>query len=132
MTNSTVSILLQKAENDLKVAITLLNADEVFPDSIAFHIQQSMEKNLKAYLLSQLSPIDKTHDLIALLRQCVKIDTAFEEFIIPLVNKMNDFAVQIRYDYVPDVNIDLLIAAHAEASRIQDMVLTKIFSSGEV
>jgi len=41
MTNATVRMLLNKAEHDLKVAHTLLHADVLYHDIIAFHIQQS-------------------------------------------------------------------------------------------
>lgn len=70
MTYATVRMLLTKAENDLKVTHTLLHTDELYNDIIAFHIQQSMEKNLIAYLVSQLITVDKTHDLIVLHKRC--------------------------------------------------------------
>jgi HEPN domain-containing protein len=117
---------MHKAKNDLLVADTLLHTETLYQDSIAFHIQQSMEKYLKAFLISNNINIEKTHDLLILIKRCENIDSDFSEFIVPLVNKINDFAVQVRYDEVSDLNLDLLYASYHQAARLQNLILTKL------
>jgi HEPN domain-containing protein len=55
-------ILLEKAGNDLKLAEIGLQYDAP-TDTIAFHLQQTAEKTLKALLASRAIVYPKTHDL---------------------------------------------------------------------
>jgi len=66
-----------------------------------FSAQQSVEKALKAFLLSQGKTIHKIHDLGALLESCRAIDPSFEsirETVLPLV----DYYLQTRYPDMGD------------------------------
>jgi len=46
---------------------------------VCYHCQQSAEKALKAYAIAKGEPLMKTHDLEALLEQCVKHDEQFND-----------------------------------------------------
>ncbi len=71
---------LQKAREDLRlVEKELKTADPVY-DAVAFHIQQFVEKYLKAFLISQEREIKKTRNIDYLLKQCIKLDSDFEAF----------------------------------------------------
>lgn len=59
-------VLLEKAGNDLKLAEIGLVHDAP-TDTVAFHLQQTAEKILKALLASRTIVYPKTHDLDELL-----------------------------------------------------------------
>jgi HEPN domain-containing protein len=83
----------------LMSAQRLLEIEPMILDSACFHSQQSIEKNLKAYLIYQGKDIEKTHNIIFLLDECADFDPIFA-FIDP--GNINAYAVQGRY---PDSNI---------------------------
>jgi HEPN domain-containing protein len=60
--------LLALAEKDYKAALILARAADAQMDAAGFHLQQAVEKSLKAW--SALKGVDypKTHDLSLLLR----------------------------------------------------------------
>lgn len=97
MTNSHqtfVKAWLIKAENDLASAERLINIEPSILDTACFHCQQSVEKNLKAFLIANSIEPKRTHDIKELLNECAKIDPVFDT-INPM--RMDDFSVDIRY-----------------------------------
>jgi len=77
----------------------LLEIEPMILDTACFHCQQAVEKYLKAYLIYNELPIEKTHDIIFLLNQCANFDPIFAT-IDPL--DINSYAVNGRY---PDANL---------------------------
>ena len=68
--NDEVAEWLSKAEDDLRVAERIASWDDLPQfDAIAFHCQQSIEKLMKAALLSRGVVPPKVHDLPELLRR---------------------------------------------------------------
>jgi len=65
-------------------------------DGICFHYQQCAEKYLKARLCEAEIPFGKTHDLVALLEQALKVEPNWEIFREDLAY-LSDFAVAFRY-----------------------------------
>ena len=65
-------------------------------DGICFHYQQCAEKYLKARLCEAEIPFGKTHDLVALLEQVLKVEPNWEIFREDLAY-LSDFAVAFRY-----------------------------------
>jgi HEPN domain-containing protein len=65
-------------------------------DGICFHYQQCAEKYLKARLCETEIPFAKTHDLVALLEQVLKVEPNWEIFREDL-SYLSDFAVAFRY-----------------------------------
>ena len=58
---------LVKAENDLLTAAHTLTLGEVCPtDTVCFHVQECIEKYIKALLVFQAIPFPKTHDIARL------------------------------------------------------------------
>ena len=93
-------VSLEKAKQDLK-AVEKWQADKDISDEIiGFHIQQAIEKSLKAVLLSHAIDFPRTHNLGLLIELCqsnkVSIPPEFLE-----VDKFNRFAVEWRYDLLP-------------------------------
>src|SRR3989344_2796666 len=64
-----------------------------------FTAQQAAEKALKAYLIKQGNDIKKIHDLGALIEECIKLDTSFEELREGSII-LTAYYVQSRY---PDI-----------------------------
>ena len=50
------------------------------PEDAAFHLQQTVEKYLKGYLLSRGWPLKRVHDLEYLLDEAIKFQPELEEF----------------------------------------------------
>jgi HEPN domain-containing protein len=68
---------LFKAEDDLKAYKLLINSEFTLFAIAAFHLQQSSEKYLKAYLEYHNKTFAKTHDIEYLLQLCAQINSVF-------------------------------------------------------
>ncbi len=88
---------LSFAESDLKIAKKELNDSEPFFHAVCFHAQQCAEKALKAFLILHDKPLQKTHDLEALVRDCVEIEPAFQTLLQENLSQLNPYATQVRY-----------------------------------
>lgn len=95
--NALAAEWVQKAEGDLNTAGRELRARH-HPnyDAGCFHAQQSAEKYLKAFLVTQDIDPPRTHNLVALLGLCVSLDGTFE-LIRPALELLNTYAVDVRY-----------------------------------
>ncbi len=116
----------KKAENDLKVAKTLLQTEDSPTDIIGFHCQQAIEKYFKGYLTFKGQTAKKTHDIIALLNICKTFDTGFDKFDEEKLAELNFFAVEIRYPdeyYLPDK--EEVESFFELANKIKEFVLKK-------
>jgi len=69
---------IKKAKRDLKRVKERLEISD-FEDA-AFHLQQALEKYLKAYLLSRGWKLKRIHDLEQLLDEAIKYNPDFERF----------------------------------------------------
>jgi HEPN domain-containing protein len=85
-----------KAANDLLSADNNLKAAEVPFDVVCFHCQQAAEKLLKAFLVASGHPAPRTHDLLLLLEEALRINAAVEKLRDRLAMLM-PYAVEIRY-----------------------------------
>ncbi len=88
---------IKKAEGDYHTALREYRARK-FPnyDAAGFHAQQCIEKYLKAVLQKHSIPIQKMHDLLALMEICLPFipELALHK---DLLAYLNQFAVQFRY-----------------------------------
>ena len=88
--------MLRMAHRDFNALTGMLNtalfADEIF----GFHVQQAIEKSLKAWLCACGADYPPTHDLARLLALLEKTGADIEQFW-PLV-QFTIFAVQARYE----------------------------------
>jgi len=67
------------AEHDLKIGADEMQTDEPVTDMVCYHMQQSVEKYLKAYLVVHAVAFRQTHDIAELVEQCKQIDPAMVE-----------------------------------------------------
>jgi HEPN domain-containing protein len=102
-------ILLKKAETDLQGAEVLYKSDNEFLDVeiVFFHLQQSIEKFLKAVLSYRGIHYTKTHDLEQLFK-LLGTEFVLDNSDVEFIEELNMYAVQGRYDYVSEAldNID--------------------------
>ena len=117
--------LLRVALRDLQTA-QLLQAAPAPESSWGFHIQQAIEKALKAWILSLNHQSPYIHDLSDLLRILSDLGQDVEPYAEMTVFTV--FAVQLRYDDEPDaLNLDRR-AWHVRVDALVDHV-AKIVSS---
>lgn len=70
----TVRAWMDKADHDLLNIENNLAAPRIPWDTVCFHCQQVVEKLLKALLIAHGRELVRTHDLVALLAQCVDLE----------------------------------------------------------
>ncbi len=66
------------AERDLKRAKLLANESDW--EGAGFNLQQSVEKFLKGYLISNGWELHRTHDLVMLVNYAIEYDDSFSKF----------------------------------------------------
>ena len=86
---------LHHAEIDLKAAKKLSESSELV-GPVVYHIQQCVEKALKAYLVYQHKPVIKTHNLTELLTHCSHVDDEFDSVHQAAV-ELSPYATVSRY-----------------------------------
>ena len=88
--------LLALAQKDFKAALILAHAAEPQTDAAGFHLQQAVEKSLKAWLAVRGVAYPRTHDLSLLLGLVEDQGENVAGFWSLL--ELNPFAVQFRYE----------------------------------
>jgi len=94
--NRLVAQWLRIAERDLLTARQGLEAKEIISETVCYHLQQAVEKYLKAYLVRHQIEFSKTHNIMLLLNLCATIDAAFLTELAD-ADMLTDYAVEIRY-----------------------------------
>ncbi len=87
---------IQKAENDWKAVKILCDSKNSPGDVIVFHCQQLAEKYLKGFLVKNISPLNKTHDLLMLMSGAEKFEPSIN-MLRKDFNELNDYSVIPRY-----------------------------------
>ncbi len=85
---------LRQAEEDLNWAKQSINSSIYY--GACFASQQAAEKALKGFLLKKKRPLRKIHDLVAVLEDCLAIDSAFEE-LRDYVKVLFPYYIETRY-----------------------------------
>ncbi len=117
---------LDKAKEDYHAAEVLLYASEELTLPCMFHLQQMLEKLLKALILARGGQIEHTHDLIRLAYLAGADDT---ENLLDLSETLNMFAVTTRYPGdLPVVDIDTAQRYYNEAGAIREVLIGRILS----
>ena len=87
----------QKAENDLKIGKDEMATQNPVTDMVCFHMQQCVEKYLKAYLIFHGKEYPKTHRLAVLTSLCSHIDPEFQNLMTWGVDRLSRYAATLRY-----------------------------------
>jgi HEPN domain-containing protein len=88
----------RKADADIQTVEILLSHGGNM-EVAAMHIQQTVEKYLKGYLLATGWQLDRIHDLPALLDEAVVRSNAFEHFRV-FCETVNAFYFEARYPFM--------------------------------
>ncbi len=131
MNEETVKNWILRAENDLKIGKDEIKTDNPATDMVCFHMQQCVEKYLKAFLIFNGKEIRKTHDIDEIINQCRKIDQDFSSLFEINADLLTKYAIEIRYGetfYFPSIE-----EAHEAvniAEKVRDFVRKKFIESG--
>jgi HEPN domain-containing protein len=89
----------ERGSHDIEMA-QLLYDERGYTDTIAFLIQQAVEKYLKGFLVSRGIAPRKTHNLDFLLKKIIELDKDFDEFV-DLCRKATRYYIEERYPPSP-------------------------------
>ncbi len=110
MNDELVNLWIIKADHDLKTAKDEITANDPTTDTVCFHVQQCVEKYLKAYLVFngiEIIKSLKTHDISELIDYCKDIDKDFEQLISDNdADRLTNYSIEARYPddfYLPSV-----------------------------
>ena len=127
MNEDVVKKWIKKAESDLKIGLGEMESENPATDAICFHMQQCVEKYLKAFLIFKNQEIVKTHDIALLLKKCVELDEEFMILFEKEIDILTDYAIEIRYPddfYFP--SIEETKKAIEKAKDVKNFVLSKL------
>ncbi len=131
MNEETVKRWLIKAENDIKIGKDEFLTDSPATDAICFHMQQAVEKYLKAFLIFNGKEIRRTHDIAELIEKCKEIDPDFQQLFDIDADMLTSYAVEIRYAddfYFP--TIEETEDAIRIAEKVKNFILEKLKKKG--
>lgn len=94
-------LLLQKAREDFSAAQTLVATEDQADHVIGFHLQQAVEKALKAVLAGRAVEIPRTHDLGYLVELLEGLEIEIPE-AVSLSDWLTPWGVLFRYDSYPE------------------------------
>jgi len=122
---------LKKAEGDLKIGKDELAVADPVTDAVCFHMQQCCEKCLKAFLIFHGAETPRTHNLAALVNCCVKLATDFQKLHASGIDRLTDYAVDIRYgDEFHNPSVEETRQAVRLAEMARAFVLGKLADGG--
>ncbi len=131
MNEETVKNWIIKAENDLKIGKDEMKTKNPVTDGICFHMQQCVEKYLKAYLIYNGKEFRKTHDIAELIELCSELDSEFKELHKIGAIELTDYAVEVRYPdefYFPSI-VEAKQAIET-CEKVKEFVLLKLREKG--
>lgn len=117
---------LGKANDDLNW--TQKNIESGIFYGACFAAQQAAEKALKAFLIFNNQPFRKVHDVVALLEDCISIDTDFED-LRKLAELLFPYYVETRYpieDTLVSFDKQKAKDAYSSAEKVVKFVSEKI------
>jgi HEPN domain-containing protein len=123
--HETIKEWVFKAEEDYDSADLLLHGSETpIAATACFHCQQCAEKYLKAFLIEHEIDFPKRHELIPLLKLCLRVDKEFTVLLKDL-RRLESFAVSVRY---PGITVKAETAEEAlqAAKRVRTFVRKKL------
>lgn len=94
----------ERGRHDIETA-QLLYDERGYTNSIAYHIQQSVEKYLKGYLVLHGRKPPKIHELDTILNQIAAFDDSFNDFL-NLCEKASRYYIEDRYPPGPPVEYE--------------------------
>jgi len=115
---------LLKGDSDLLNAKRTADSDGPY-DTACFHLQQAVEKYLKAVLIDADQSIPKTHDLEELQLLC-EAWIHDESFAALDLTELSDYAVSVRYDFEFWPDLESTRSAIEVAETVRSLVLVTL------
>jgi HEPN domain-containing protein len=119
------SAWLEKADHDQRTAMAALAQDPPITDTAGFHVQQAIEKYLKAYLISRGMEFERIHDLEVLCDACSQQDSAFST-LKNRVAPLTAYAVRFRYPGPADPPIEKVRQALMVVEEVRLVVINRL------
>lgn len=130
MNEETVKKWINYANEDFEGGKLLFqNNSENFKTSVCFHMQQSVEKYLKAYLVANnvdIEPDRKDHSMAKLVEWCKEHDKTFNDLYDLNITKLTKYAVRSRYPGSEPPTIEDEKEAVSIAEQVKPFVIDKI------
>ena len=122
---------VDKAEEDLEMAVRALQGGPPLPASACFHAQQCAEKYMKALLISENICFKNTHDLFELAELLTRKWPAIEQLHRDL-DQLGSFAVRVRYPgSQPAPPVEAAVRAHENAEQIKQFCRERLGSDAD-
>ena len=123
--NSEYNKWIEFAESDYEAIMLLEKSNKPLLEIICFHCQQCAEKYLKAYIIKNNGEIKKTHNLEEISKICTEIDEDFKQIKNQCID-LTDYAVETRYPYSFEIDINDMKKAVKDMEFIRDFLREKI------
>lgn len=92
------------AQKDLRSAQILFEHDADY-GIVCFHLQQTVEKYLKGYLLSKVGILQEGHNLVKLCKKASAYDAEFKAFLKDTAF-LNTYYIETRYPAEDPLKVD--------------------------
>lgn len=120
-----------KAESDLKIGKDEVLTSNPATDAVCFHMQQAVEKYLKAFLVFNNREIRKTRDIAELIEACKEIDGEFDYLYEIGADKLTMYTVEFRYPgIVLFPSLEETRKAIEIAEKVKIFILEKLYKLG--
>ncbi len=91
-----------------------------------YHAQQAVEKFLKAMLIYYERPFKKTHDVIYLLNELIKVDSDFKKLTSLNLVLLYPLAIQTRYPHEMEYSYKDAEEAIKLAAMVKEFIMKKL------
>ena len=106
LNQETALLWIKKADNDYKTGKDQFETEEPATDTICFHMQQAVEKYLKAFIVFSGFEAEKTHNISRILEKCISIDSDFNILKKEEIDILTPYGTVVRYPddfYIPSI-----------------------------
>ncbi|GAB5046979.1 HEPN domain-containing protein [Thermodesulfovibrio sp. TK110] len=93
-------------KSDLKLVEKNLNDEEIRQQLLLFHLQQAIEKFLKALLSRNNIKFPKVHDIEKLIEICNENNIQLPDYVDDFID-LTPFAVEFRYGLIMEETVDI-------------------------
>jgi len=122
-------IFILKAKQDISLVHEVIGNNNVAPEIMLFHIQQCVEKLLKALFTYNSVRFPKTHDLDELIELALEHEIALPPFMDRL-SELSPYAVEGRYAMLHD-DLHEISDMLSQAEIFLDYVCTAVNMAGQ-
>jgi HEPN domain-containing protein len=112
------TLLLAAAQQDLAAAELLANSAAIGDATVGFHLQQAVEKSLKAVLSARGIEFRRTHDLLWLIELLAEKGVPSPPYA-EWLDELNPYAVEARHGTIEPGGLDRAMALQAVTAVLQ-------------